>query len=153
MSQKTDFRLASSSEIELITSFQIKMAKETENLDLNLETVTKGVSAVFEDKQRGDYFVALQDNIVVGCLLMTKEWSDWRNGYVCWIHSLYIKPEYRGKKLFSNFYIYLQKYINSQVDCFGLRLYVDKKNISAQKIYSKLGMNQDHYLLYEKMKS
>jgi ribosomal protein S18 acetylase RimI-like enzyme len=89
---------------------------------------------------------------VRGVLLAIPEWSDWRNGTVLWIHSLYVVPEARGQGVFKKLYLNLKEQVEKSPELVGLRLYVDKKNKSAQKIYEKLGMSRDHYELYEWLK-
>ncbi len=137
---------------EAIAGFQVEMASETENLQLDVATVKKGVNAVFSDHAKGFYFVAEADNKVVGSVLVTSEWSDWRNGVVWWLQSVYITPEYRGKKIYSKMYKHIQEIVKEKDDVMGIRLYVDNSNKKAQKVYKKLGMDGDHYLTYEWMK-
>lgn len=146
------FRKALPVEAQIIRFFQVEMAWETEKLKLNPETVSKGVLAVFNRPELGQYYVCEVDGEVIGSLLILPEWSDWRNGTVWWIHSLYFKPEFRGQGLFSKMYAYLKAQVESDLSACGLRLYVDRTNIQAQDIYAKLGMNGDHYRLYEWIK-
>ena len=128
------------------------MARETENIDLNHEICSKGVHAVFEDPSKGQYYVCEADGRVVGSALITHEWSDWRNGVVWWIQSVYIVPEKRGKGLFSGLYRYIKRLATVDADVRGLRLYVDKSNTNAQQVYLRLGMNGEHYQVFEWMK-
>jgi len=137
---------------EIIADFQVKMARETENLDLELSVVQKGVQAVFDDPSKGKYWVAEINKNVVGCLLTIPEWSDWRNGTVLWIHSLYVLPEFRGQGVFKSLYLHLEDMVKSSSDYRGLRLYVDKTNLKAKKVYEKIGMSSEHYELYEWLK-
>lgn len=139
-------------DIPKIVEFQIAMAKETESLDLDKITVKKGVRAVFEDSSKGWYFVATMDDKLIASTLLTPEWSDWRNGVVYWMQSVYVLPEYRGKKVFSKMYDHIQKIAMKDGKIMGLRLYVDKTNHKAQKVYEKLGMDGSHYKLFEWMK-
>lgn len=134
-----------------IIDFQIKMALETENLQLDPDIVQKGVKAVFDDPTKGKYLVAIDKEQVIASLLIIPEWSDWRNGFVDWIHSLYVVPEYRGQKIFKQMYQHLQEIVENDKSIRGLRLYVDKTNIKAQKVYEALGMTKEHYDLYEWM--
>jgi len=129
------------------------MAKETEGIDLDRNIVIKGVRGVFEEPARGTYWVAEEDGRILGVLLTIPEWSDWRNGTVLWIHSLYIVPEARKRGVFKRLYMNLKMQVEQSDELRGLRLYVDKTNKSAQKVYEKLGMNKDHYELYEWLKS
>jgi len=134
-----------------IIDFQLKMAMETESLQLDYHTVTKGVHAVFEDPSKGAYYAAVENGRVVGSLLTTYEWSDWRFGTVLWIQSVYLVPEARGKGIFKKMYQHIQQLVTPQSGYRGIRLYVDKTNTCAQHVYERLGMNGDHYQLYEWM--
>ncbi len=147
-----DIRQADITEIDIIADFQVKMALETENFELDRDTVTKGITAVFNDNTKGVYYVATENNNVIGSLLTTFEWSDWRNGYVWWIQSVYVSPENRGKKVFSLMYNYIKKCVTDNSNVKGLRLYVDNTNINAQNVYNAMGMNGDHYSLFEWIK-
>ncbi len=132
-----------------IIDFQQKMAKETEDLKLDNNTITQGVHAVFEDASKGTYYVAEDDGKVIASLMTTYEWSDWRNGCVLWIQSVYVLPEYRQKGVYKQMYEYLKQMVIKSDKYLGLRLYVDLTNERAQKVYTKLGMNGEHYKLFE----
>lgn len=149
---KIFIRNGQKADIPKIVEFQIAMAKETESLDLDKTTVSKGVRAVFEDSSKGRYFVATEDEKLIASTLLTPEWSDWRNGFVYWLQSVYVLPEYRGKKVFSKIYHHIQNLSLKDEKIMGLRLYVDITNHKAQKVYEKLGMDGDHYKLFEWMK-
>ena len=137
---------------ERIVHFQLKMAQETENLELDESTVVKGVAAVFQDQTKGKYYVAEVDGMVVGSLLTTYEWSDWRNGRVLWIQSVYVAAQYRGKGIYRKLYEHIKALVQQDENDFrGIRLYVDKTNTLAQKVYAKLGMENHHYEMYEWM--
>jgi len=138
--------------LKAIINFQIEMALESEGLKLDPQIVEKGVQKVFENPEIGNYFVFLNENQVLGCLLTQNEWSDWRNGIVLWIHSVYILPQFRKKGIFKKMYEDLKLKVEKDSGLLGLRLYVDKKNIGAQKVYKKLNMGSDHYMLYEWLK-
>lgn len=140
-------------DIPVIAEYQIKMAFETENMKLDPPTVEKGVSAVFDDPGKGKYWLAEVKGEVVGCLLTIPEWSDWRNGTVLWIHSVYVKPDFRKHGIYRKLYSHLKTMVDESKDLRGLRLYVDKTNGTAQKVYESLGMSGEHYHLYEWMKS
>lgn len=140
-------------DVDQIADFQCRMALETEKLCLDKEIVHKGVSAVFDDPSKGKYWMAEFSGEVAGCLLTVSEWSDWRNGTVLWIHSVYVLPEFRGKGVFKNLYEHLKKIVLDSSEYRGLRLYVDKSNGDAQKVYESLGMSGEHYHLFEWMKS
>ena len=147
-----EIRKAKLSDSECIVDLQLKMAQETEGLTLNKNVVTKGVHAVFQHPAHGTYWVAEEKDEILGVLLAIPEWSDWRNGTVLWIHSLYVVPEARGRGVFKKLYLNLKEQVEQSPELVGLRLYVDRQNKLAQKIYDKLGMNKEHYELYEWLK-
>jgi GNAT superfamily N-acetyltransferase len=128
------------------------MAWETEELALNSETVTAGVQGVFDDPTRGEYWIAECEGEVVGSLLTVPEWSDWRNGTVLWIHSVYVIPGARKQGVFRTLYENLRVRVESSDDLKGLRLYVETGNGNAQNVYEKMGMSADHYQLFEWLK-
>ncbi len=140
---------------EFIIQAQISMALETEKMQLDLPTVRKGVAAVFENSHHGLYYVAENQGSKepIACLLTVPEWSDWRNGKILWIHSVYVSPAHRGLGVYKKMYEHLKAMVGRDAGLRGLRLYVDHSNKSAQTVYQKLGMNNDHYQLYEWMKS
>jgi ribosomal protein S18 acetylase RimI-like enzyme len=140
-------------DIETISDFQIRMAFETETLKLDHATVIKGVSAVFDDPSKGKYWIAESDGHVVGCLLTIPEWSDWRNGTVLWIHSVYVLEKFRQLGIFKKLYLHLKEMVEESSDLRGLRLYVDKSNLKAQRVYESLGMSGEHYHLFEWLKN
>ncbi|MDX1627378.1 MAG: GNAT family N-acetyltransferase [Fulvivirga sp.] len=146
-------RHAKFKELEIITDFQIKMARETEDLDLDQSVVEAGVEAVFEDAAKGIYYVAVNEKEeVLGCLMTTDEFSDWRNGTVIWIQSVYVKPEARKQGVFKALYQHIKDLVVDEEAYKGLRLYVEGHNITAQRAYINLGMTSDHYKMYEWMK-
>jgi len=134
-----------------IIDFQLNMAMETESLTLDYPTVTRGVHAVFEDSTKGSYYVAVDDKKIIGSLMTTYEWSDWRCGTVIWIQSVFIVKDYRGQGVYKKLYQYIQQLIAPESGYRGIRLYVDKTNLPAQRVYEKLGMNGEHYQVYEWM--
>jgi GNAT superfamily N-acetyltransferase len=144
-------RKAISTDATSIIDFQLRMALETENMKLVSEIVTKGVDAVFHDHSRGQYYVAESDGKVVASLLITYEWSDWRNCNVWWFQSVYVIPEFRRQGVFRKMYSHIRELAEEQ-DIAGLRLYVETKNSRAQKTYEALGMSSEHYAFYEWMR-
>ena len=140
-------------DIDTIADFQVQMAWETEKLKLDPPTVQNGVSAVFDDPSKGKYWIAESGGRVVGCLLTIPEWSDWRNGTVLWIHSVYVLPTFRKSGVFKALYSHLKNLVQAGNDLRGLRLYVDKSNLNAQKVYESLGMSGEHYHLFEWLKN
>jgi len=151
MNMQITTRFATAKEAKEIIDFQIAMALETESLALDRQTVEKGVAYVFLNKEKAVYLVAEADNIVVGSLMLTYEWSDWRNGMVVWIQSVYVLPEHRKKGVFNSMFQFVKEMVDNNPYYCGIRLYVDKTNVNAQKVYTKLGMNGDHYATFELM--
>jgi len=145
-------RKAKLSDSQRIVELQLQMAKETEGLQLDIDVVSKGVHGVFQEPARGTYLVAEENGRILGVLLTVPEWSDWRNGTVLWIHSLCVVPEARRKGVFKKLYLSLRERVQQSNELMGLRLYVDKRNKSAKKVYERLGMTKDHYELYEWLK-
>jgi ribosomal protein S18 acetylase RimI-like enzyme len=141
-------RLATLADIDLIVSWQLAMALETEDLALDLATVRLGVNGVFAQPTRGCYRVAELEGRVVGGLLVTYEWSDWRNGDFHWIQSVYVEPEARGRGVFRALHAAVESAARS-AGAVGLRLYVDHDNLRAQSTYRSLGMYETDYRFFE----
>jgi GNAT superfamily N-acetyltransferase len=144
-------RKAKPEEMEVIVDFQQKMAWETEQIMLVPDVINKGVKAVFDKSSRGQYWIAEHDGRIIASLLITYEWSDWRNADVWWFQSVYVVPEYRRRGVFRMMYSHIRKLAEEQ-DVAGLRLYVETKNTRAQKTYEALGMSSEHYAFYEWMR-
>ena len=129
------------------------MAKETEEKSLDRKIVLKGVQTVLSNESKGFYLLA-EDNegprIVVGQLMVTYEWSDWRNKNFWWIQSVYVDKKYRNKKVFSKLFTAAAKMALSTGSVDALRLYVEKNNNSAKQVYESLGMTKTSYEIYEK---
>jgi len=142
-------RSGSPADAETIAEFQLRMARETEGLALDEATVSRGVRAVFDDPARGRYWLAEIDGQVAACLLTVPEWSDWRNGTVLWIHSLYVRPEFRKRGVFRGLYEHLRGLVEADEALKGLRLYVETSNVSARKAYEAMGLDCEHYRMYE----
>lgn len=135
-----------------ITRFQLAMALETEDIRLDPVITLEGVSAVFRDPTKGTYYKAMTGEVMAASMLTTPEWSDWRNRTILWIQSVYVMPEYRCKGLFKAMYQHLRKEISGEDAIGGIRLYVDRTNHRAQQVYNRLGMNGEHYQVFEWMK-
>lgn len=148
---QVNYRGAGPHDARTIIEFQQAMARETEEVELDLQTVTRGVQAVFDDPARGRYFVADAGGRVVASLLITYEWSDWRNGVVWWIQSVYVDPEFRGRGVYAGLYAHVKAAAGASVR--GIRLYVDRRNTRAQEVYRRLGMDGEHYLVFEWMRN
>ena len=134
---------------EIIARFNQEMALETENKVLDRDIIYPGVMTMLQDAALGFYLVAIKDNTVVGCLGVTYEWSDWRNGLFWWIQSVYVASEWRRKGVYRALYSYIYQQASSDNTIGGIRLYVDRDNTVAQQTYSSLGMAKSHYEMYE----
>jgi GNAT superfamily N-acetyltransferase len=141
-------RKALPSDTVAIIEFQQKMAWETEKMTLIPEIISKGVNGVFEVPSRGQYYVAESSGVVVASLLITYEWSDWRNKNVWWFQSVYVLPEFRRAGIFSKMYQFIKEEADENKVA-GLRLYVETNNLTAMKTYESLGMSREHYAMYE----
>ena len=136
------------SDIDSIVQFQTDMAMESGGYTLDKEKVTKGVSAAMLDESKGIYWVAKYEGRTIGSLMLTREWSDWNNEWYWWIQSVYVIPEFRRQGVYKAMYQKV-KDAAKENNVSQIRLYVDKTNHSAQKVYQNLGMHESHYLMYE----
>lgn len=142
-------RQATAADTETIVRFNRSLALETEDHELPLETVRRGVGAVLDDPHKGFYLIAEMDGETTGCLLITTEWSDWRDGYFWWIQSVFVSPDYRRHGVYRALHEAVAERARETGNVRGLRLYVDRENASAQRTYEKLGMTLARYDLYE----
>jgi ribosomal protein S18 acetylase RimI-like enzyme len=142
-------RRARPSDAEIIAANNQAMAMETEGKQLDQATVNKGCRAIFEDESKGFYLVAEKDDKVVGQLMITTEWSDWRNGDFWWIQSVYVPPDQRKQGIFRALYDQLVKMARQAPNVCGLRLYTHETNQNAHATYRSLGMKQTPYLAFE----
>ena len=146
------YREARLSDADRIVEFQIAMAVETEQIRLDRMVCTAGVAAVLRDEKLGRYYVGEIDGEVAASTLITYEWSDWRNGMVWWIQSVYVLPGERKQGVYAGLYRYIQELAQRDDHVRGIRLYVDRRNAPAQQVYTRLGMNGEHYQVFEWMK-
>jgi len=144
-------RKANSKDLETLVDFMIAMAKETEGLSLQQNVLKPGVEAALNDEQKGIYYIAEIDDKIAGSLMITFEWSDWRNKWVLWVQSVYTHPDFRKRGVYNALYQHLVAKVEAG-EYAGIRLYVDKTNLPAQKVYQKLGMDGSHYDFYEWMR-
>jgi GNAT superfamily N-acetyltransferase len=147
----TLIRKAKTEDGSVIIDFQQKMAWETEKLILVQEKITRGVTAVLHNPARGQYWVAEENGMIISSLLITYEWSDWRNSDVWWFQSVYVIPGMRRKGVFRSMYEHIKNEAE-KLGIAGLRLYVETNNSGAQKTYESLGMQSEHYRMYEWLK-
>jgi GNAT superfamily N-acetyltransferase len=143
-------RRALPADLDFIAAANLRLAEETERLLLDEHTLRQGVLAILEGRAPGCYWVACQEGQVVGQLLITFEWSDWRNRDVWWIQSVYVVPDARKSGVFRVLYAHVRREAQA-VGAGGLRLYVDATNARAQTVYAAVGMNGGHYRVFEDM--
>ena len=132
-----------------IAEHNAAMARETENLELDRQRLRRGVEAVLNDPAKGFYTVAVADGQVVGQMMVTFEWSDWRNATFWWLQSVYVAPEYRRRGIYRRLYQHVLDEAKSRKDICGVRLYVSKENVAAQQVYERLGLKKALYEMCE----
>lgn len=146
----TTIRVANFDDREHIAAFNQAMALETEKLQLDMARLQAGVDAVLADPDHGFYLVAEQAGEIVACLMVTFEWSDWRNAWWWWIQSVYVRPDCRGSGVYRHLYEHARSLAEGRNVC-GFRLYVDHENKAAQGTYSALGMTEARYRMFEQL--
>jgi|TARA_B100001964_G_scaffold172878_1_gene190392 GNAT superfamily N-acetyltransferase len=142
-------REARPAEAAVIAEFNQAMALETENKQLEDQVILAGVTRMIQDPELGFYLVALVDDDIAGCLAITTEWSDWRDGIFWWIQSVYVAQEFRGKGVFSRLYQRVKDLAKQDEGVCGIRLYAEKENERAIRTYRRLGMTVTDYRLLE----
>ncbi|MEO6968148.1 MAG: GNAT family N-acetyltransferase [Rhodanobacteraceae bacterium] len=143
-------RDATRTDISFLAECNGAMASETEHKMLDRDVLKRGVSAVFDDPRRGFYLVAERDGEPTGCLLITFEWSDWRNGDWWWLQSVYVIPEARRGGVFRALYAEVERRARGASGVIGLRLYVERDNARAQQTYATLGMDEESYRMFRR---
>ena len=143
-------RIATLDDLETLVEGNLRIASETESLELDADVVRRGVAAALEGRAAGRYYIEERDGRPAAQLLITYEWSDWRNGTVWWIQSVYTWPEARGQGAFRRLFEAVEREARA-AGAVGLRLYVDRTNTRAQAVYGRLGMDGDHYRVFERM--
>jgi GNAT superfamily N-acetyltransferase len=146
---QVSLRQATLSDAPTIARFNALLASETEQITLDQNRLLKGVEALLRDSTKGFYLVAVSDNVIVGQLMITYEWSDWRNGVFWWIQSVYVEKAARGTGVFKMLFEHVYALAKSLPAVCGLRLYVEKTNTRAKRTYERLSMHSSHYELYE----
>ena len=151
MSEGKEFSLREGipGDAEIIAAYNSAMAEETEGKSLDPDVIGPGVQSLLEDSSKGRYWVAEAGGRVVGQLMVTYEWSDWRNGTIWWIQSVYVHPDWRRKGVFSALYRHVESLANDTPQVIGLRLYVEENNRRAQQTYVSLGMVKPNYIVME----
>lgn len=135
--------------VETIVEFNAAMGRETENRTLDLAVLRPAVEAVLHDPSLAQYWIAEVGGRPVGQLMLTSEWSDWRNCRFWWIQSVYVVPDLRGAGVYRALHQHVERQARAQPGVGGLRLYVDRHNTTAQEVYRRLGMTETNYLMFE----
>lgn len=143
-------RRATPADAAVIVEFNMRLANETEGKTLDAAVVGVGVSAALADPQKAIYFVAEENNVIVGQLGLTLEWSDWRNGWLWWFQSVYVRDDARRRGVFRALYEHVYQAAKQDPEVIGLRLYVERENRAAQQTYLRLGMEWAPYLVLER---
>jgi len=149
MSEEAHIDIGQPRDAQALVSFNRAMARETEGKELDLEILTAGVAALLADPARGFYVVARRGGEVVGSLMITTEWSDWRCGDFWWIQSVYVRPEARRQGVYRRLYDFVRARAAATDGVCGFRLYVERGNHRAQQTYEALGMRETVYRMYE----
>lgn len=146
-----EIRQAVSSDVETIALYNIALCRETEGRELDPVTVNHGVRRFVTEAKRGRYFVAVIDGQIVGQAAHTFEWSDWRNGEIWWIQSVYVHPDFRGKGVFRALFSQIKELGEAEADCCGIRLYMERENDTARESYRRLGFTETGYVVFERL--
>ena len=144
-----EIRFATAEDADTIARFNQAMARETESKALPDAVIGAGVQALMDNPRDGFYLVAEVDGVPAASLMVTSEWSDWRNGFFWWIQSVYVDKPYRRRGLYSTMYRFVKNEAAKRKDVCGFRLYVEQANVGAQRTYEYLGMARTAYVLYE----
>jgi GNAT superfamily N-acetyltransferase len=144
-----EIRFATIEDAATIARFNQAMALETEGKVLADEVIGTGVRALMQNPRDGFYVVAVVAGGIAASLMVTSEWSDWRNGFFWWIQSVYVEKAFRRKGLYAAMYRFVKNEAARRSNICGFRLYVEKENVSAQKTYAALGMEPSNYVMYE----
>ncbi len=146
-----EIRIATVDDVPRLVEFNCALALETEGKALDRELVTRGVTRAFDQGEEALYFVAEKVSAVIGSLMMTREWSDWRNGWIVWIQSVYVMPDHRGAGVFRALLTEATEFVKQNEDVVGLRLYVENDNHRAQSVYQRSGFDDPRYKVLEKL--
>lgn len=151
MEQDIFIRRAEERDAETLIHFNSSMARETEHRELPLDIISAGVRALLKHPEHGFYVIAEREGEVAGSLMITREWSDWRNGFFWWIQSVYVRPEFRRQGIYRRLYEYVKAKAAQDTNVCGCRLYVERENLVAQRTYEALGMQETSYRMYEEL--
>jgi len=143
-------RCATPADTAVIVEYNRRLAEETEGKRLDPQVLAAGVAACLADPDKALYFLAEEGGTVLGQMMITREWSDWRNGWMWWIQSVYVRAEARRRGVFRTLYRHVAELARGRPDVIGLRLYVEQENHAAQQTYTHLGMDRTGYLVFER---
>jgi ribosomal protein S18 acetylase RimI-like enzyme len=144
-------RDATPADVSTIADYNSRLAEETEQTRLDPTRINPGVKALLADPSKGRYWLAVSGDQVVGQIAVTYEWSDWRNGMIWWIQSVYVHEDHRRRGVYSSLYQHIESLAQSDSKVIGIRLYVEKENKRAQQTYGKLGMNMTNYRVMQRL--
>lgn len=150
-STSIDIRDARDIDIETIVEFNRRLALETENKTLDVNVLAKGVREIIANRHRGRYFLAEIGEKVVGQISHTTEWSDWRDGEIWWIQSVYVSADARGKGVYTRLHQHVEELARATPRVIGLRLYVEMHNDVARRTYQSLGMTVTPFHFMERL--
>lgn len=149
---KLSVRRATDADVETIADFNCRLARETENKTLDRPTVTEGVRRGLQTGPEVTYFMAVIGQQSVGTLMLTREWSDWRNGWIAWLQSVFVVESHRGQGVFRSMLNQVLEEMESDPDVIGVRLYVENENIRAQNVYQRSGFADPNYKVLERLR-
>lgn len=144
-------RRATTDDIEALVDFNCAIARETEDRELERGLVARGVTRAFQQGDEVTYYVAEAGSELIGGLMLTREWSDWRDGWLVWIQSVYVAAEYRGRGVFRTLLEHVTEEVQKNPDVIGMRLYVETENQRAQSVYASTGFTNPNYKVLEKI--
>lgn len=145
-------RRATTDDVAALAEFNRGIARETEGIELKPEVISAGIERFLNRPEYGFYLVAEAAGEVVGSLMITMEWSDWRNGLIWWIQSVYVSADFRRQGVYRRLYATVKEMAKSEPDVCGFRLYVERENEVAQNVYHSVGMSKTPYRIFEELK-
>jgi GNAT superfamily N-acetyltransferase len=142
-------RPATAADLDTVARYNALLAVETESKRLDPEVLRRGVARALGEPDRLRYWIAEVDGRPVGQAAITREWSDWRDGWLWWLQSVYVEPEHRGRGLFRTLFEHIRAEAHTARDVVGLRLYVEVENQRARRVYQAMGLKPGGYVVFE----
>lgn len=149
MSDRISVRAARHDDLPLLVRFNVAMALETEDKRLAPATIGAGIERLLQNAELGRYLIADIHGEACGALMLTREWSDWRNGMFWWIQSVFVEPAQRRRGVYRALHEQVRMLARAEGDVCGIRLYVERDNVDAQRTYTAMGMHETAYRLFE----